>query len=370
MNNKVLFFGALGSPKKTIVGGGETGNLRTIKMLETLGFDVIKIYKPYPKNLFFKYFLYFFSILSSISKFYLTLYKRKKEIKFCHVAGFYSHLIYYEYILVTLSKVFKKRTIYEIKGGGMDSFYINGSALYRFFFRSILKKTDIIMSQGLENKKLINEILKTKFNEKFVYYPNYIENVKLPNDILKKKLDENLNLIYFGRISRDKNINLIISCLSELIKCGYLVQLNLIGNFIDKIYENELLTLIEELNLTNFVNIFPPSSFTKISKYLEKAHFFIFPSVNKREGHSNSLTEAMAYGVVPISSNTGFNVSVINNNKLILNEISICHILKLINKIINDNSFNQYSVDCQNRVRSLYCEEKAKENLKFAYYGK
>ena len=146
MKNKILFFGALGSPKKTIVGGGETGNLRTIKMLESLGFSIIRIYKPYPQKLFLKYLFYFISIILSIVNFFLTLLTNRKQIKFCHITGFYSHLIYYEYILVLISKVFKKQTIYEIKGGGMDFYFDNGSIIYRFFFRALLKKTDLIMS--------------------------------------------------------------------------------------------------------------------------------------------------------------------------------------------------------------------------------
>jgi len=370
MKNKILFFGALGSPKKTIVGGGETGNLRTIKMLESLGFSIIRIYKPYPQKLFLKYLFYFISIILSIVNFFLTLLTNRKQIKFCHITGFYSHLIYYEYILVLISKVFKKQTIYEIKGGGMDFYYDNGSIIYRFFFRALLKKTDIIMSQGLENKKLIKEINKKTFHEKFIYYPNYIEAQKLPKELVKKNLNGKLKLIYFGRISRDKNVNIVITSLSELIKLGHSVQLNLIGNYIDEIYEKEIKTLINELNLSNYVNISPPSSFTIISGYLEESHFFIFPSINKREGHSNSLTEAMAYGVVPISSNIGFSGSVINNNKLLLKNINNSSIVKLINNIIKEDSFEQYSVSCQNRVRNLYSEEKAKENLILAYYGK
>tara|TARA_A100001388_G_scaffold273917_2_gene256608 strand:+ start:1419 stop:2531 length:1113 start_codon:yes stop_codon:yes gene_type:complete len=370
MSNKILFFGALGLKNKATVGGGETGNLRTIKMLESLGFDIIKIYKPYPPKKNFKYFFYFISIVSSILEFFSTLLKSRHKIKFCHIAGFYSHLIYYEYALVLISKVFKKHTIYEIKGGGMDFFYNNGSTIYKLFFRSVIKTSDIILSQGLENEKLIKEIVKKKFNDKFIYYPNYIENEKLPKLIIKKKLNRNLKLIYFGRISKDKNIKVIIRLLSKLRKNGYSFKLNLIGSFGNNNYESELKTLIKKLNLSNLVEISPPSSFSIISQYLKNSHFFIFPSINKREGHSNSLTEAMAYGVVPISSSIGFSSSVINNCNLILKEINDENIFQLIKKIISENCYMNYSINCQDRVRNLYSEEKAKKNLLLAYYGK
>ena len=54
--------------------------------------------------------------------------------------------------------------------------------------------------------------------------------------------------------------------------------------------------------------------FERICDELQKAHFFVFPSQEKMEGHSNSLTEAMTFGVVPIVSAAGFNASIVGKN--------------------------------------------------------
>lgn len=40
------------------------------------------------------------------------------------------------------------------------------------------------------------------------------------------------------------------------------------------------------------------------------------------EGHSNSLTEAMTFGVVPVVSTAGFNASIVSNEELVVSDIN------------------------------------------------
>jgi glycosyltransferase involved in cell wall biosynthesis len=48
------------------------------------------------------------------------------------------------------------------------------------------------------------------------------------------------------------------------------------------------------------------------------AHFFVFPTRHFGEGQSNSLTEALACGCVPVASRHGFNASVVSDAGAVL----------------------------------------------------
>ena len=366
MKNKILFFGALGKSGLKIVGGGETGNQRTIKMLESLGFIIIKSFKPYPDKKP-KVLFYLIEILVSIFAFIWKLISNFNSIYKCHISAFYGYLIYYEFILVLISKLFKKKVVYEIRGGGMELFYNQRGYLYRLFFKSTINLADSILSQGQENARLLQILLKKSFKQKYVYYPNNIEDSKLPEINIIKDFNGSLNLVYFGRFCENKNIDIIIDSFYKIKKENINFNLILIGKFVDENYKKKLFALIDELQINEDIKIYPPSSFDEISKILVKSHFFIFPSENIREGHSNSLTEAMAYGLIPISSDVGFSSSVINDPILILNEINSNEIVKIILDLIKNEKCSFCSEKMQDRVRSLYTETKAKNNLWLVY---
>ena len=55
---------------------------------------------------------------------------------------------------------------------------------------------------------------------------------------------------------------------------------------------------------------------TEVIDLLRRAHFFVFPTRYYGEGQSNSLTEAIACGCVPIASRHGFNEAVVGEAAL------------------------------------------------------
>jgi glycosyltransferase involved in cell wall biosynthesis len=59
----------------------------------------------------------------------------------------------------------------------------------------------------------------------------------------------------------------------------------------------------------DFTGALPPH---EVYARLDRAHYFIFLSLWRGEGHSNALTEAMARGCVPIVTRHGFSADVVD----------------------------------------------------------
>src|SRR5690554_2596104 len=130
MHNKmnVLFYGPLGTRKKYVVGAGETGNLRTIHLLNKNNYSVITLKKPYPVKTIPGYAVYMLKMMLKI--FNLIFLLMTHQILTVHVSGFYLHLVYHEYFMVLISKLFKKKCIYELRGGGVQEAFQQRSNIY------------------------------------------------------------------------------------------------------------------------------------------------------------------------------------------------------------------------------------------------
>jgi glycosyltransferase involved in cell wall biosynthesis len=165
-------------------------------------------------------------------------------------------------------------------------------------------------------------------------------------------------MIYFGRIAPEKNIELIINVVSKLEKQNHKCSLTILGNYSSKtkIYYENLKKLIRELNLQQIIKIVPPCNHDELKLHLKDKHLYLFPSNNPREGHSNALTEAMAWGLVPLAIDHGFNKSVINNDFLIVKELEIDLFYKKIVEIIQTKRLDELSSNIYQRVQENYTE--------------
>ena len=109
--------------------------------------------------------------------------------------------------------------------------------------------------------------------------------------------------------------------------------------------------------------------FERICEELQKAHFFVFPSQEKMEGHSNSLTEAMTFGVVPVVSTAGFNASIVSNEDLVVSDINPKRYADVIEAIIKRNVWAEYSLNVYKRIKENYTEDIVKKAIVEAVSG-
>ena len=101
--------------------------------------------------------------------------------------------------------------------------------------------------------------------------------------------------------------------------------------------------------------------------YLQKAHFFLFPTEEKREGQSNSLTETMSFGIIPIASSQGYNKSTIANDLLIEDTLTAKAYSDKIISIWDKGDVTNLSQEMYNRINTHFTYQQVKENISHIY---
>lgn len=178
--------------------------------------------------------------------------------------------------------------------------------------------------------------------------------------------DRELLLIYFGRLSPTKNIEVVIHTLKCLLDAHYNATLKLIGGCSEK-YLSQLNELIIAKGIPKEkIQLLGPKPIEYIFEVLSQSHYFIFPSNEPKEGHSNALTEAMSMGVVPIVSNAGFNASICGVKELVVKDINPRAFAEKIMEIEESGRWKELSLRVYNRFNENYTEEKALEKIREA----
>lgn len=349
-NTVVVFTGPIAGKNEIPPGGFESANRRTIDLLNARSVMVYEL--PYPrKNSLLEKLLFYpigFFILNLKIIFYRATNLNKKCI--CHITPLYKRFLYIETITILLCKLLKYKIIYDIRAGSLQIYYNNRGRVYKNFVNAIIKSCDQIAIEGLEYQKFIKNISgSTPF-----YFPNYVQDTTSVDSVKQRSVSikNNIEIVYFGRVTPEKGIDTCIQTAQNLQDRGYNCLLSIIGPA-STTYRTRL-----QQSLTNFVSLEAGMQHDLLFRTIEKCHFFIFPTSHRGEGHSNALTEAMAHGCVPVSSDNGFNKSVINDCGIVIPVNSPSHIYAdSIQTIVDSGSWEEYSMKNINRVKKLYLAE-------------
>ena len=366
MKKRIYFFACFGDWDKVPYGGGEQGNRRTLQLMRDAGYEVTtisKYTKVYIENKVLLIIVVFSKMLWCLLKLFWVLLWGQRKNSVVHIGGIYYTMVYFELALVTMSKFLGYRTVYEMRGGGAREYYDTGSKLYRYTFDKIIKRCDCVFSQGLENYELIDSIVPNK--DKY-YYPNYVMPDFYPAKYPDKKLNP-LKLLYFGRIIKTKNVDLILDATKIIVERIKDVELEIVGNFVESNYREELYSKVDKLGLQSIVTFKPACSHESLRDILRDNIFYLFPTSETHEGHSNAVTEAMAWGVIPIATPQGFNRSVINNGSLIVEELTPKAFAERVIQIVENGEVEKLSLSMYNRCINLYTAETAYISLKKEY---
>lgn len=348
---KIVFYAPFGNGiPDAAVGGGEMGCRRTKKIYEKGGLKVIPIDKPAISGGKFKFCV---ELLLTPFKIYWALLINSNSL--LHIAGFYSKNVYCEYFLMRIGKLMKHKVIYEIRNGSMISTYLNGTYLYRKVLKSLIINSDIVLCQGKEYV----DFIKKQWDIDCYYYPNYIMDNFIQENNLNRPYP--LRLIYFGRVTESKNIDVIIKTLSIIRSYGIDAVLNIVGGYNNQ-YKAYLDDVIIQEKVLKYVSFYGRKPLEFIVRILRESHYFIFPSQERQEGHSNSLTEAMGCGVVPIVSSAGFNLSICGIPDLVVN-IDAVEIANKIVYIENHKKWQNYSKAVYKRVQCNYTQSIVEKTL-------
>jgi glycosyltransferase involved in cell wall biosynthesis len=113
----------------------------------------------------------------------------------------------------------------------------------------------------------------------------------------EKQLSSPVRLIFVGRLESTKGVD---SCLDIILKLRtqFDVHLEILG---DGSELNNLQARCASLEIEPFVTFHGWVPHDEVKRHLAEAHFILLPSAS--EGWPKVLSEAMAYGVVPVASN-------------------------------------------------------------------
>lgn len=355
----IYMFAAFGDLSKPHAGGGQNSARRLRETLSSMGIDV-KIFNRHwnhkSYNIFDSIYKYLFLIIDIFLWGCFLLGKKRKESPVLYL-GYTGKLLPFDFAIGFISKILGYKTIFYFKGGGGNSSYQNGSLFYKYLFKLTMNTFNEVMTEGKKTFSLASQ----NSHVRTYYLPNYIENDFTPPSLPIRKTDE-LNFIYFGRIDENKNILLIIDIFDVLSKKYPNIKLRLIGSG-SEYYELMVHKRIQQSSYRQSISWTPKLSHAEIKKILPYQHFFIFPSSECQEGHSNSLNEAMAWGLIPIVSNHNFLPELVEEKFLVACNYDAESYVAIISHIIDHGKIKLYSEMMYNIVKENYTEKIIKENL-------
>ena len=362
--NTVFFTGTIPKKGRAPFGGGEVGNMRTIRMFESFGYKVITVRRlrsGEKESRLMKRFYYPFRTLKNVVQWLFVLLFACRKNSVAHISGFYGNTIYVETLQVFITKLLGYKLVYELRGGGATDFYEKGSAIYKRQFNYIINKADYLLSQGKENEPLLNKLCNTLV----FYYPNCVQEGFYP-EILPIKPTDRINLLFYGRIEPEKNPFLIIETTALLQSKFDNINLKMIGNGQDDL-KAQLKREMERKLKKGSYTLFSGCEHDELRKHLYDQHFYLFPSVQPREGQSNAVTEAMSYGIIPIASPQGFNRSTIGDDNLIVETLAAEAYAERIASIVSNGKIKQYSEFVRRRFLDNFTEDVVFENTRKEY---
>lgn len=352
MSKTIIFYAPVGTGMPVhMLGGGEKGCRRTQEILTNAGYTLITIDKPVMGKGTKQYILMAIKAYFKIIK---SLFANKNAL--LYVVGFYEKNVYLEWLILSTGKTLKHKVIYEARNGRLIKAYPDYGKQYKRFMDSILKKANVIFAQGLE----YIDFIKQSFGKEAVYTPNYVMNRSLLPYEGDRPFDT-IKLLYFGRVSESKNIDVVLKVAGELEKRGYRTETTIIGGYQED-YKRKLDQLVQKLELSR-VKFGGQQQFEVIRDELQRVHFFIFPSQEKMEGHSNALTEAMTFGVVPVVSTAGFNASIVSKPELVVSNIDYQKYADVVDQLVKDGTWREYSQFVYERVKENYTEDRVRKNI-------
>ena len=211
--------------------------------------------------------------------------------------------------------------------------------------RITLKKSDLIICISNACKNSFEKKFNLKNKRKTTIY-NGISNIFFETPIKKKFKDENINIIYIGRLVKVKGVDRLINVMSSLNKEQNNVKLTIVGDGDER---NNLELLAQEKGIANKVTFTGLQS--NVIEWLDKSDIFVYPSLWE-EGFGISVVEAMARGCIPLVSNRGGLPEVVDYNSIYLfnNEEELKQ--KII-ELKNSNNVERLINDCVKQAKKF-----------------
>ena len=346
------------------LGGASESILKLTKFLIKYKFSIliISLGKNYYKNDFKKINCDIIEIKSTRAS--LSIFKLRKIMiaetkKNFDKIIFVSNINYANIIsIISLINLDKIKIILTERSSISELKYSNNlfknlkNKLIFFFAKFLYKFSDLVIVNSKFEKIYIKDKFKLK-NIICIHPPSIkyvIKNKKRNNH---KKIP---NIIYVGRLSKDKGVFVILKALVE-VKKRYSFSFTFFGNGPEK---SSIKRFIHDKKLNDMISL---KGFVKDKKFIfRNADLFINASL--WEGLPNALVQSINYNVFPICSDApGGNIEVINKGKLGLSFKTNDE--KDLQKKIVEFFSNRYTLNNKSRIKHLENYTEQKSNQKY-----
>lgn len=356
----ICFFASFGNLKKLPGGGGETAARRLLGVLKQLGYDVhiFNRHRKYFENrLLDRMSMATFVMIDPILYFFFLLFRKKRNAATLYM-GYAGSILRFDYLITKVTSILGFRNIMYLAGGKARWAYEKGAPNYQKLFEKMMQMYDEVMTEGYENMALIKSVAP---HTKTFYLPNYTENGFAPSELPKRTHDE-INIFYFGRIDAEKNVLLSIAVFNELCKKYNNMHLTIVGGGNSE-YIKRVEQAIANSPYKDRITKEGRSSHERICEIMKSQHFFIFPSNEPCEGHSNAMNEAMSWGLVPVVSSNNFLPSIVGDERLVAKDFEVQSFVRIFEEIIDNNMIDELSRKMYDRVKENFTQSVVERSL-------
>lgn len=361
MVNTFFFFASFGRLDQLPAGGGQTAARRLWKTLEKHGFNV-ELYNRHRfywmKHPFDKITILLFEIIDPIWMFFVLLHKKHKDTAFLFMS-YAGGLVYFDMLMTLAVSLTGHKKIMYLAGGMAQNYYHQKGNFYRWIFRKTMMMYDIVMCEGEVNVQLVDEI--TNGKTKTFYLPNFTEDGFAP-DSLPNKPEECINIFYFGRIDKTKQVLLGVEIFNRLCEKYDNLRYTIVGGG-NEDYDAKVISAINSSPYKSRIKKIGRSSHKVLAEMMRIQHIYLFPSNEPCEGHSNALNEAMAWGLVPIVSNNNFLPSIVGDDSLVAKDNEAITYVRIISNLIDNNLILEKSKQMYYRVKNNFTQSVVEERL-------
>jgi glycosyltransferase involved in cell wall biosynthesis len=305
LKNRIIIFGPPILDSEKLAGSSKGGYTRKMYLylnkFKSEEFKIIPCFHTIRGQK--KHFLFVFRPFVDVITYLKSVYTHKPQA--VHILAQYRTAIIREWLIIRLSRFLGIAVVYEIKAGVFIEWYQDSNVFFKKMARYCILNSDAILGQGIPYV----EFIKTTFNRDVLYFPNFVSTDELPAKINAKFGSNCLKILFVGYTIKEKGVYELIeaSILSaELVP----VELTIIGketNEFKKWFDSK--ELPQNLKIT----ISGVKSHEEVLEAYSQNDIFCYPSYYSGEGHSNSINEAMMFGLIIITSRAGFLGTVLDN---------------------------------------------------------
>lgn len=295
----------------------------------------------------------FYCLYSLVKLLYYMLFK---DIDIVHVHTASGKSFYRKSLFINISKLFNKKIILHIHGGGFEEFYLESNSSRKANITKIINKCDKII--------VLSDIWKSKIRVMTEKDIAVVSNSVDLNYNHKYNLDSK-RITFVGRVEVEKGIFDLVEVASDIIKFDNNIKFVICGDGDIK----RLKEMIKKYKLEDNFELLGWINKEDINNQLRDTEIFVLPS--HKEAMPMSILEAMNYGIPIIATETGSIPEFVKKgrNGITIEVSNKDKLKKSIIKLLKDRELRKiYSNNNYEDVKNMYCDSVNHKKLKNLYF--